>query len=112
MFTLLKWFASAVAILIAGYFVPGVQVAGFWSALILVVVIGLLNVSIKPLLVLLTLPINVITLGLFTFVINALIIMLASSIVKGFEVGGFVNALLFSIVLTIIQALFELLFKK
>lgn len=112
MFILLEWFASAVAILIAGYFVPGVQVAGFWSALILVVVIGLLNVIIKPLLVLLTLPINVLTLGLFTFVINALIIMLASSIVKGFEVGGFINALLFSIVLTIIQALFELLFKK
>lgn len=112
MFLLLKWLVSAVAILIAGYLIPGVKVAGVWSALILAIVLGLLNVSIKPLLVLLTLPINILTLGLFTLVINALIIMLASSIVKGFTVGGFINALFFSIILMIMQALFEILLKK
>jgi putative membrane protein len=100
------------SILIASYLIPGVKVAGVWSALILALVLGLLNILIKPLLVLLTLPINILTLGLFTLVINALIIMLASSIVKGFTVGGFINALLFSIVLTIIQALFEMIIKK
>ncbi len=109
---IIEWIASALSILMAGYVIPGVVVAGFWSALILSLVIGLLNILIKPLLALLTLPINILTLGLFTFVINALIIMLASSIVKGFEVGGFINALIFSIVLTIIQTLFEMLIKK
>jgi putative membrane protein len=109
---LFKWLASAVAILIAGLLIPGVKVAGAWSALILALVLGLLNISVKPLLILLTLPINILTLGLFTFVINALIIMLASSIVKGFEIGSFFNALLFSIVLAIIGALFEMSLKK
>jgi len=112
MILLFKWLASAVAILITGYFIPGVMVASLWSALILAAVLGLLNISIKPLLVILTLPINILTLGLFTLVINAIIIMLASSIVKGFAVGGFINALLFSLVLAIIQALFEALIKK
>jgi putative membrane protein len=112
MILLLEWFTSAASILIAAYLIPGVRVAGVWSALILALVLGLLNILIKPLLMLLTLPINILTLGLFTFVINALIIMLASSIVKGFEVGGFINALLFGIVLTIIQALFAMFIKK
>jgi putative membrane protein len=112
MILLLKWLISAVSILIAGYLIPGVKVSGAWSALILALVFGLLNATIKPLLVILTLPINIITLGLFTLVINALIVMLASSIVKGFEVGGFFNALLFSLVLTIIQTLFEMMLKK
>lgn len=109
---LLKWFFSALAILIASHLIPGVVVVGLWSALILALVLGLLNVIIKPVLVFFTLPINILTLGLFTLVINALIVMLASSIVKGFEVGGFLNALLFSLVLTIIQEIFEMLLKK
>lgn len=112
MFILLEWFSSALAILIAAYLIPGVQVAGLWSALILAAVLGLLNIVIKPILILFTLPINILTLGLFTFVINALIILLASSIVKGFEIGGFLNALLFSLVLTIILSLFEMIFKR
>ncbi|MHB8904229.1 MAG: phage holin family protein [Patescibacteria group bacterium] len=112
MFILLKWFFSALAILIASYFIPGVVISGLWSALILALVLGLLNISIKPVLVFFTLPINILTLGLFTLIINALIVMLASSIVKGFEVGGFLNALLFSLVLTIIQEVFEMLLKK
>lgn len=109
---LLKWFVSALAILIAAYLLPGVVVAGLWTALVLAAVLGLFNISIKPLLIVITLPINIFTLGLFTFVINALLILLASSIVKGFTVGGFINALLFSLILTIIQWLSELLFKK
>jgi putative membrane protein len=109
---ILEWLISAFSILIAGYFIKGVEVAGFWSALILALVLGLLNITIKPLLVLLTLPINILTLGLFTLIINAIIILLASSMVKGFAVGGFFNALIFSIVLTIIQTLFGMLIKK
>lgn len=112
MYIVLKWLTSAVSILIASYFIPGVVVAGVWTALILALVLGLLNAIIKPILVFLTLPINILTLGLFTLVINALIVLLASSIVKGFEVGGFLNALLFSLLLTVIQTLFEMLFKR
>lgn len=112
MFTILKWMGSVAAVLIAAYFLPGVVVAGLWSALIVALVLGLLNLTIKPLLVLLTLPINIITLGLFTFVINALMVLLASSIVKGFSVVGFLNALLFSLLLTIIQEILEMILKK
>jgi len=112
MSTIFKWFLSAVAILIAAYLLPGVVVASFWTALIVALVIGLLNLVIKPILVILTLPINLLTLGLFTFVINALIVMLAAGIVPGFQSGGFINALLFSLILTIIQALFEMATDK
>ncbi len=109
---ILKWFISALAILIAGYFIPGVVVTGLWTALILVIILALLNVTIKPLLILLTLPINFLTLGLFTLVINALVVLLASTIVKGFLVGGFLNALLFSLLLTVIQEVFHLILKN
>lgn len=109
---ILKWLSSALAVLIVAYILPGVEVAGLWTALILASLLGLFNVSIKPILIVLTLPINILTLGLFTFVINALIILLASSMVKGFIVGGFFNALLFGLFLTVIQELFELLQKK
>ncbi|MDX9779228.1 MAG: phage holin family protein [Patescibacteria group bacterium] len=109
---ILKWLSSALAVLIVAYILPGVEVAGLWTALILAALLGLFNVSIKPILIVLTLPINILTLGLFTFVINALIILLASSMVKGFIVGGFFNALLFGLFLTVIQELFELLQKK
>lgn len=112
MIILIKWLVSAISIMLAGYLVAGVKVASIWSALVLVLVLGLLNAVIKPILVILTLPINILTLGLFTLVINALIILLASSIVKGFEVGGFFNALLFSLILTIIQAIFEIFLQK
>lgn len=112
MSVLLKWFVSALAILVAAYFLPGVVVAGLWTALVLAAVLGLFNVSIKPLLIIITLPINFFTLGLFTFIINALLILLASTIVKGFIVGGFINALLFSLALTIIQEFFQLILKK
>jgi putative membrane protein len=109
---LLKWFLSALAILLSAYFLPGVVIAGLWSALVLAAVLALFNISIKPLLIVITLPINLFTLGLFTFIINALLVLLASTIVKGFVVGGFVNALLFSLILTIIQELFQLLVDR
>lgn len=109
---LLKWLLSALAIIIAAYILPGVAVAGLWSALVLALVLGLLNALIKPLLIILTLPVNILTLGLFTFVINALMVLLAASIVKGFVIGGFFNALLFSLVLTLLQELLELVRRR
>ena len=89
---LITWLISALAIFIAALLIPGIEV-GVISALVTAVVLGLLNAFVKPILVALTLPVNVVTLGLFTFVINALIIMLAGAIVPGFKVSGFLPAL-------------------
>ncbi|MEI6378902.1 MAG: phage holin family protein [Candidatus Falkowbacteria bacterium] len=97
----IKWILSAGAILLASYLVPGVVVQSFWTALWLSVIFGLVNVSLKPLLILLTLPITILTLGLFTLVIDASLMMLVSSLIKGFFVPGFWTALLFSLVLSI-----------
>lgn len=95
---------SGLVLLIAN-FMSGVHVANFTTALIVAVVLGLLNVFIKPILVILTLPVTILTLGLFLFVINAIIIMLCTNIVGGFKVDSFLTALLFSIILSILQSI-------
>jgi putative membrane protein len=89
MYLLLRWLISALSVMATAYIVPGVRVANFWSAFIAALVIGLVNALIRPLIIILTLPINILTLGLFTLVINALMFWLASSIVKGFDVASF-----------------------
>ena len=109
---LIKWLIMTVAILITAYLIPGVSIAGFWTALWLALFLALLNILLKPILILITLPINILTLGLFTFVINALIILLASSIIKGFAVTGFWVAMLFSIVLSLVSYLLNNIFKS
>lgn len=108
---ILKWFLMALAILIAAYFVPGVTVGGLWAALWLAVFLAIINILIRPILVVITLPINILTLGLFTFVINALLILLSSSVIKGFEVDGFLTAVIFGIVLSIVSYILNVLFK-
>jgi len=100
---LLNWLASAFVIIIAAYLLPGVHVASFWTALVVALVLGILNVLLKPLLILLTLPITLITFGLFTLVINALLVLLASNLVPGFTVDGFWWALLFSLLISFIN---------
>ncbi|HBA88510.1 MAG TPA: hypothetical protein DCZ75_11180 [Geobacter sp.] len=100
---LIKWIVNAVAVVITAYLLPGVRLSGFFAALVTALVLGLVNVFIRPLLLLLTLPLNILTLGLLTFVINALLILLTSALVPGFEVRGFWWALLFSLVLSIIN---------
>jgi len=96
---LILWLLSALAIMVTAYLLPGVRIDGFFPALVAAVVIGLINAFVKPVLILLTLPINILTLGLFTLVINAALVMLASALVPGFSVSSFLWALLFSIVL-------------
>ncbi|QXE91950.1 phage holin family protein [Geomonas subterranea] len=102
---IVKWLVHAVAIVITAYLLPGVRLSGFGAALITALVLGLINTFIRPLLMLLTLPINILTLGLLTFVINALLIMLTSALVRGFSVDGFLWALLFSLVLSVVNFL-------
>lgn len=102
---LLRILVTAVLVMIIAYFMPGVRVDSFMTSVIVAVVLGLLNIFIKPILVLFTLPVTIITFGLFLLVINAIIIMLCTEIVTGFEVSSFWIALLFSIILSILQSL-------
>jgi putative membrane protein len=101
---LINWLVSALVILAAAYLLPGVHIAGFTTALVVAIVLGVINAFIKPVLIILTLPITILTLGLFTLVINALLILLTSKIVPGFVVDNFWWAILFSIVLSVIKA--------
>lgn len=105
---LVHWLITAVAILLAAYLLPGVDVT-LLGAVVLAIVLALINVFVKPLVLLLTLPINILTLGLFSLVINAVFIMLAAMIVPGFSVDGFWPAFFFSILLALITALFGMM---
>ena len=98
---LLKIVLTAVAVIVLSKILPGVAVEGFVSAIIVAVVLSLLRLIVKPILVILTLPITIITLGLFLLVINALMIMLADYFITGFAVSSIWTALLFSILLSI-----------
>ena len=99
---ILKWVLSAAALLLVAYLYPGVQVASFGAALIAALVIGLLNMLVRPVLVVLTIPITILTLGLFLFVINALMFWAASGILAGFHVTGFVAALIGSLIYSLL----------
>ena len=103
--TLTTWLISTIAILIAAFLLPGVTVDNVLVAFVVAVVLGLINTFIRPLLLLLTLPINLLTLGLFTLVINGLMIMLTSAVVPGFHVRGLLWAIVFSIILWAINFL-------
>jgi len=88
-YLIFRWVINAIALLLVAYLVPGFVVASFYNALIAALVLGLVNALIRPLLFILTLPITILTLGLFTFVINALMIWFVSTVVDGFDVAGF-----------------------
>ncbi|PWG04612.1 phage holin family protein [Polaribacter aquimarinus] len=108
--TFLKILLTALAVIVLANILPGISVAGYVSAIIVAVVISLLNMFVRPLLIFFTLPATIVTLGLFLFVINACIILLADKLVDGFAVSGFWSALFFSILLSIFRsALFSLL---
>ncbi len=104
--TILRVLLTAVAVVILSKLLNGVSVDGYVTAIVVAAVLGLLNIFVKPLLVLFTLPATILTLGLFLFVINACIILLADKLVDGFGVSSFWTALLFSILLTILQSIF------
>jgi len=96
---------TAGLVLLIAHLLPGVHVAGFTSALIVAIVLGLLNLFVKPFIVLLTLPFTIITFGLFLLVINTLIVLLCANIVDGFAVDSFWIALFFSIILSVLQSI-------
>ncbi|MFC1721039.1 phage holin family protein [Patescibacteria group bacterium] len=100
---LMKLLFTALALILAAYVIPGISVASFYTALIIAVLLGLVNLIFKPILILLTLPINILTLGLFTFVINAFLFWFLSTIVKGFYVEGFIAAFLGALVVSVVS---------
>lgn len=100
---LMMWLASAGAVWLTAELVPGVSVASFGAAMVVAVVLGLLNALVRPLLVLLTLPVTILTLGLFLLVINAAVVALAAWFLKGFHVDGFLQALLAAVVLSVVS---------
>ncbi len=103
---IMRWLLYALAIIITAYLLPteAIFVQSFFTALVVAVVLGFLNSIIRPILIILTLPIQLLTLGLFTLVINAALVMLASSLVHGFYVKSFGWALIFSLVLSLVGA--------
>jgi putative membrane protein len=114
MLTLLaRWILNAAALLLVAYLYDGVQVTSFWAALIAALVLGLVNAVVRPILVILTLPVTILTLGLFLFVINALLFWFVAEVVKGFAVSGFVAALVGSLLYSVITLLTSwLLFSR
>ena len=101
---IIRILVTAFIVLLLANFLGGVSVDGFGTSIIVAIVLGLLNLIVKPLMVLLTLPVTLLTLGLFLFVINAVIILLCSELVGGFHVASFWTALLFSILLSVLQS--------
>jgi putative membrane protein len=102
LYLLARWIVNAAALLLVAYLYPGVQVESFLSAALAALVLGLVNAFVRPLLIILTLPVTLITLGLFLFVINALLFWFVAEIVHGFSVSGFGAALLGSILYSLI----------
>ena len=107
---LLHWILSAVAVWIVAHVVPGISVSGPMAALIAALVIGLVNATLGLLLKIITFPLTILTLGLFWFVINALMLELAAAFVRGFEVRGFVPALIGAVVLSLVSSVLQWLF--
>lgn len=100
---LIRWIVLTLAILLAAYLLPGITVGGPFSAFFAAAALGILNALFRPILLLVTLPLNILTLGLFTFVINALMLMMASGVISGFHVQGFWWAVLGSLIITAVN---------
>jgi len=103
--TIINLLLTAIAVVIGAYLLPGIHLSGFFDAIVVAIVISLINIFVKPILVVLTIPITFLTLGLFLFVIDAIVILLAGKLISGFVVDGFWPALLFSIVLSILTSI-------
>jgi len=100
---LVRWLVLTAAIIIASYVLDGIQVTGFFSAFFAAAILGILNAFFRPILIILTLPINILTLGLFTFIINALLLKMASGVISGFDVRGFWAAVFGSVIISLIS---------
>jgi putative membrane protein len=100
---LLRWLVLTAAIMVASYVVEGITVKGFWSAFFSAAILGILNAFFRPILIFLTLPLTILSFGLFIFVINALLLMMVSGVIPGFEVHGFWSAVFGSLIISIVS---------
>ncbi len=100
---LVRWLLLTISIIVTSYLVDGIHVTSFFSAFFAAAVLGILNALFRPILILITLPINILTLGLFTFVINALLLKMASGVVPGFYVQGFWSAVFGSLIISLVS---------
>ena len=109
---ILRWVINAGTLLLLAFYLPGISVSGWYSALIAALVLGLVNAVLRPILILLTLPVNILTLGLFTFVINALLFWFVASFIDGFAVAGFWPAFWGALILSVVSWIISGLLKK
>ncbi len=100
---LIRWLILTAAIIIASYLLDGIHISGFFSAFLAAAILGVLNALFRPVLIILTLPINILTFGLFTFIINALMLKMASSVIPGFEVQGFWTAVFGALIISFVS---------
>jgi len=100
---IIRWLVVTAAIIFASYLLEGIEIRDFFSAFFAAAALGILNALFRPILIILTLPINILTLGLFTFLINALMLKMASEIIPGFEVHGFWTAIFGSLIISVIS---------
>ncbi len=107
---LVKWLIMTVAIMITAYLLPGVTVQSFWTAVVTALVLGLINAVVRPILLVLTFPFTIITLGLFIFILNGLLVLLASALVDGFHVANILWAILFSIIFSVVSFVLQQIF--
>jgi len=108
----INWLLSGLVVLSASYLLPGVHVESFLTALVVALVLGVVNILVKPLVFVLTLPLTLLTLGLFSFVINALMVVITEWLVPGFQVDGFLWAMLFSLTVSVLSTLVHTLFSN
>jgi putative membrane protein len=99
----IRWLILTAAIIFASYILDGIHVSGFFSAFFAAAILGILNAVFRPILIILTLPINILSLGLFTFVINALLLKMASGVISGFDVHGFWTAVFGSLIISVVS---------
>ncbi len=109
---IIRFLLNGLAVVLTAYLLPGVDVTDYWTALIVALVLSIANVVVKPILIIFTIPITILTLGLFLLVINAMIILMADYFVDGFSVDGFWWALLFSLILSLFNSMFGDLTKE
>jgi len=107
-----KLIINSLVIFGSAYLLTGINVNNFWTALLVTVVLALLNLFLRPILLLLSIPINILTLGLFTFVINALIVMLVDYLIAGFSINGFGWALLFSLIISLVNSILGVMERR
>jgi len=109
---LVRWAINAMMLLLIAQLLPGINISGWYAAFITILILGLVNAIIRPIVLFFTLPINILSLGLFTFVVNGFLFWFVSTVVKGFEVSGFVPAFLGALLLTLVSGFSAMLLER